>query len=72
MIMAGSKKHDVVAVSGGFDPLHFAHVGMFKAAKQLAGKNGRLVVIVNNDNWLRGNKKRGKVFMPEDERVHIM
>ena len=70
MTMEESNKHCIVAVSGGFDPLHFAHVDMFKAAKQLAGKNGRLVVIVNNDNWIC--KKRDRIFMPEKERVHII
>ena len=40
----------VVAVSGGFDPIHIGHVRMFKEAKKLGGK---LVVILNNDNWLK-------------------
>ena len=49
-----------VAVSGGFDPLHIGHVRMFKEAKKLGDK---LVVIINNDHWLR--KKKGFVFMPQ-------
>ena len=56
-----------VAVSGGFDPLHIGHVRMFKAAKRLGEK---LVVIVNNDNWLL--KKKGFVFMPEKERLELI
>jgi D-beta-D-heptose 7-phosphate kinase/D-beta-D-heptose 1-phosphate adenosyltransferase len=62
-----TKKTRWVAVSGGFDPLHIGHVRMFKAAKKLGHK---LVVIVNNDNWLE--KKKGFVFMPEKERMELI
>lgn len=63
------KKNDVVvvAVSGGFDPLHVGHIRMFKKARALGDK---LVVIVNNDNWLR--TKKGYVFMAEKERVEVI
>ena len=57
----------VVAVSGGFDPLHVGHVRMFREAKALGDS---LVVILNNDNWLR--KKKGAVFMPEDQRREVI
>ena len=57
----------VVAVSGGFDPLHIGHVRMLQEAKALGD---RLVVIVNNDAWL--TTKKGFVFMPEHERVEIL
>jgi len=61
------KKTIVVAVSGGFDPIHFGHVRSFRKAKELGDK---LVVILNNDNWL--NQKKGYVFMPEKERKEII
>lgn len=61
------KKQVTVVVSGGFDPIHIGHVRMFKEAKALGDK---LVVIINNDNWLR--KKKGFVFMPEKERKEII
>lgn len=60
-------KQTIVAVSGGFDPLHIGHARMFAEAKKLGDM---LVVIVNNDNWLR--KKKGFVFMPEAERVELI
>jgi D-beta-D-heptose 7-phosphate kinase/D-beta-D-heptose 1-phosphate adenosyltransferase len=63
----GVKKAKIVAVSGGFDPLHIGHVRLFREAKKL-GEN--LVVILNNDNWLR--KKKGYVFMGQDERKEII
>ncbi|MBX4210813.1 adenylyltransferase/cytidyltransferase family protein [Candidatus Parcubacteria bacterium] len=61
------KKEIVVAVSGGFDPLHVGHVRYFKQAKKLGTK---LVVILNNDNWLM--KKKGYIFMPAKERKEII
>ncbi len=57
----------VVAVSGGFDPVHVGHVRMFEAARKLGDE---LVVILNNDNWLR--KKKRHVFMPEAERKEVI
>lgn len=57
----------IVAVSGGFDPLHVGHVRLFQEAKKLGDL---LVVILNNDNWLK--KKKGRVFMPEHERKEVI
>lgn len=56
-----------VVVSGGFDPLHIGHIRMFQEARKLGD---RLVVILNNDNWLLD--KKGFVFMPEAERKEII
>lgn len=56
-----------VAVSGGFDPVHVGHLRMLKKARQLGDK---LVVILNNDNWLR--QKKGYVFMSAKERAEIL
>ncbi len=61
------KKQVVVAVSGGFDPIHPGHIRMFKEAKALGDK---LVVILNNDNWLVKKKKFN--FMPEQERKEVI
>ncbi len=57
----------VVAVSGGFDPVHIGHVRMFIEAKALGDE---LVVILNNDNWLK--LKKGYAFMPEEERKEVI
>lgn len=56
-----------VVVSGGFDPVHIGHVRLFKEARALGDE---LVVIVNNDHWLRA--KKGYVFTPEAERVELI
>ena len=54
-------------MSGGFDPVHIGHVRMFESAKELGDK---LVVILNNDNWL--NYKKGYAFMAEKERKELL
>jgi len=62
-----ARKKKWVAVSGGFDPLHIGHVRMFKAARKMGDA---LVIILNNDNWLRA--KKGHAFMPGRERAEIL
>ena len=61
------KSKKVVMVSGGFDPIHIGHVRMFEEAKKLGDE---LVVLINNDNWLKF--KKGYAFMPEHERKEII
>ena len=56
-----------VAVSGGFDPIHVGHIRYLKEAKKLGDK---LVVIINNNNWLE--RKKGKYFMSEEDRKEII
>lgn len=56
-----------VAVSGGFDPIHIGHIRLIRDAKAMGD---RLVVILNNDNWLR--KKKSYVFIPQEERKEII
>jgi len=54
-------------VSGGFDPVHIGHVRLFQEAKKLGDE---LVVVLNNDHWLRF--KKGFAFMPENDRKEII
>ena len=67
LIKRNKQKPVKVAVSGGFDPVHAGHIRLFREAKKLGDK---LIVILNNDNWLRA--KKGYVFMPEKERKEIL
>ncbi|HEY4508273.1 MAG TPA: adenylyltransferase/cytidyltransferase family protein [Candidatus Paceibacterota bacterium] len=61
------KKKTIIAVSGGFDPLHVGHARLFNEAKKLGDE---LIVILNNDNWL--HTKKGYSFMPEKERKELI
>jgi len=56
-----------VCVSGGFDPLHIGHVRLINEAKKFGDK---LIVILNNDNWLM--KKKGFKVMCEEDRKEIL
>lgn len=60
-------KNKIVMVSGGFDPIHIGHIRYMKEAKKLGDK---LIVVLNNDNWLR--LKKGSEFMPAEERKEII
>ena len=61
----GLKK--VVATSGGFDPIHIGHLRCFQEARKLGDY---LIVILNDDNWLK--RKKGRVFMTANERSEII
>ena len=66
MIRRGSSQV-LVVVSGGMDPLHIGHIRLIQAARKLGDE---LVVILNNDNWLK--KKKTQIFMPQKERKEIV
>ena len=59
-------KRKVVAVSGGFDPIHIGHVRMI----MWAANHGDVVVIANSYNWLK--RKKGYVFMTWEDRKEIL
>jgi len=58
--------NSIAIVSGGFDPIHIGHLRMFGAS----AKKGRLIVILNSDEWLI--RKKGKYFMEWDHRAEII
>ena len=57
----------VVIVSGGFDPIHSGHIQYLLEAKKLGDI---LIVALNSDEWLI--EKKGKEFMPFEERATIL
>jgi cytidyltransferase-like protein len=63
-IMRENKNY--VVVSGGFDPLHSGHIALFKNASEY----GKVIAIVNNDNFLLRKKKY--IFMPTLERLEVV
>ena len=60
------REKPLIAVSGGFDPVHIGHIRMI----QDASRYGNVMVIINSDEWLQ--RKKGYVFMPWEERAEIM
>jgi len=57
----------IACVSGYFDPIHIGHIEYFKSSKKIADK---LMVIVNNDE--QAVLKKGRAFMPAEERIKII
>jgi len=60
------REKPLIAVSGGFDPVHVGHVRMIREAAKL----GDVIIITNSDEWLK--RKKGYVFMPWIERQEIL
>ena len=58
-------KIPTIAVSGGFDPVHKGHIQMIREAAEY----GRVIVILNSDDWLV--RKKGYKFMSFEERAYI-
>jgi len=56
----------VIALSGGFDPIHKGHIRMIEEAAAY----GDVVVILNSDEWLM--HKKGYVFMPWSDRAEVL
>jgi cytidyltransferase-like protein len=57
----------IAVVSGGFDPIHSGHINYLQSAAEIGDK---VIVCLNSDNWL--NQKKGKFFLPFDERKLIL
>ena len=60
------KKKKIVAVSGGFDPIHIGHVRMIQDARKI----GDVIIFLNTDDRLK--RKKGYSFMTWDERAEIL
>ena len=58
--------HNIILISGGFDPIHSGHIKLINDAN----KYGDVIVLLNSDEWLRN--KKGKEFLSFDERKMIM
>ena len=61
-----SEERKIIAVSGGFDPVHVGHIQMIEEAAE----HGDVLIIINSDDWLL--RKKGYVFMPWKERAEII
>jgi D-beta-D-heptose 7-phosphate kinase/D-beta-D-heptose 1-phosphate adenosyltransferase len=60
----------VVVISGYMSPIHQGHIEYFRLAKEFAGKDGSVYVIVNSDQ--QSVLKKGYSFVPEDDRLAIV
>lgn len=65
-IESNIKTLPTVAISGGMDCVHVGHIRMIREAIL----HGRVIVILNSDEWL--TRKKGKPFMCWEERAEIL
>ena len=67
-------KNKIIAVSGGFDPVHWGHVKMIREA----AAHGDVLVIANSDEWLMRKKRiciyameRASLYFREHQGSHL-
>jgi D-beta-D-heptose 7-phosphate kinase/D-beta-D-heptose 1-phosphate adenosyltransferase len=60
------KKEKIICISGGADPLHLGHIKYLRDA----AKFGKVIWILNSDEWLK--RKKGYVLMPWEERKEVL
>ncbi len=60
----------VVVLSGYYDPIHHGHLESMALAREFAGPQGFVYVIVNND--YQACLKKGRPFMPLKDRLAIV
>jgi D-beta-D-heptose 7-phosphate kinase/D-beta-D-heptose 1-phosphate adenosyltransferase len=63
---------NIVAVSGGFDPLHEGHIRYLRGAWEIAQINdAKVMVILNTDKWLE-KKGHGHPYYSYEQRAEIL
>lgn len=60
------EKGAVICLSGGFDPIHAGHVRMIQGAVNF----GKVIIILNSDEWLIDRK--GYCLIPWSERKEVL
>ncbi len=65
------KNPRTVITSGVFDLIHPGHIFLLKFAKKLAGKDGRLIVVIARDETVLRRKRR-KPILSENDRLKIV
>lgn len=62
----------IVYTCGCFDILHLGHFTLFNYCKELAGKNGRIVVGVDTDRKIKIDKGYNRPIFSQDERIDAL
>lgn len=61
-----------VLTVGVFDLLHYGHFELFRCAKELSGKNGKLIVAVQEDEYVTKYKPQAKLFYDWNTRAKMI
>ena len=62
----------IIFTNGCFDILHRQHIELLDYCKQLAGRDGMVIVGLNSDNSVRENKGIGRPIIGEKDRRIIL
>jgi D-beta-D-heptose 7-phosphate kinase/D-beta-D-heptose 1-phosphate adenosyltransferase len=60
----------IAATSGCFDILHAGHVYMFEEMRKTVGEHGRVVVLINTDDYLQ--RVKGRVLNTLNNRMAVL
>ncbi|MDJ0273751.1 MAG: adenylyltransferase/cytidyltransferase family protein [Nitrososphaerota archaeon] len=66
-----TRKGRVVLTTGAFEVIHPGHVYLLRQARRLAGKRGKVIVVLATDETIRQRKGREPV-MGERERLQVV
>lgn len=61
-----------VLTVGVFDLLHYGHFELFRRAKELAGKDGKLTVAIQEDEFVTKYKPQAKLFYDWNTRAKMI
>lgn len=61
-----------VLTVGVFDLLHYGHFELFRRAKELAGENGKLIVAIQKDDYVKKYKPEAKLFYDWNTRAKMI
>lgn len=61
-----------VLTVGVFDLLHYGHYELFRRAKELAGHNGKLIVAIQEDEFVTKYKPETKLFYDWNKRAQMI
>lgn len=61
-----------VLTVGVFDLLHYGHFELFRRAKELAGKDGKLTVAIQEDEYVTKYKPQAKLFYDWNTRAKMI
>jgi len=60
-----------ILAAGKFDILHLGHLAYLRQAKELAGSDGQLVVVIARDDTIERERGAPPVF-PQEQRQHLV
>lgn len=61
-----------VLTVGVFDLLHYGHFELFRRAKELSGKDGKLTVAIQEDEYVTKYKPQAKLFYDWNTRAKMI